>query len=156
MTTGSPDSSPTQTSKWSRESILDDYRICCRARFTDDIEELWKWAGRIKFNILGAGQEIAQACAFRPLRKGDWVRGYYRGLVECLQSETTTVRAMLAQVLGNTETDCDPASGGRMMGRHFGKPLLDNSGEPLDFTEQINRASDVSSTASQMGAALFV
>lgn len=139
---------------WSKDSVLLDYRIALQSRFTDDVEENWKNAGRIKFDILGAGQEIAQICAVRPLVPGDWMRGYYRGFAEALFTETTTVREALAQVLGNTEEGCDPASGGRMMGRHFGSRLLDDDGEPVDFMQQINRGSDVSPTGSQLGPAL--
>ncbi len=139
---------------WSRAELLADYRTGLESRYTDDIEERWKVNGRVKFNILGAGQEVAQVCAARQLRPGDWMRGYYRGMAEALATGTTSVRESLAQVLGNTEEGCDTASGGRMMGRHFGSRLLDAEGEPIDFRAQVNRASDVSSTASQMGAAL--
>ncbi|MCR9245059.1 MAG: thiamine pyrophosphate-dependent enzyme [bacterium] len=144
----------TRSHSWSKDSILHDYRVALESRFTDDIEEIWKNAGRIKFDILGAGQEIAQICAVRSLKPGDWMRGYYRGFAEALHTRTTTVREALAQVLGNTEAGCDPASGGRMMGRHFGSRLLDDDGELVDLLAQINRGSDVSPTGSQLGPAL--
>ncbi|MEM7307847.1 MAG: thiamine pyrophosphate-dependent enzyme [Planctomycetota bacterium] len=145
---------PKLTHGWTREDLLTDYRVAWEARATDEVEERWKSAGRIKFNILGAGQEIAQICAARQLRPGDWMRGYYRGLAEVLRVGGTTVDEILAQVLGNTEEGCDPASRGRMMGRHFGDRLVGADGELVDLRERVNRASDVSSTGSQMGPAL--
>lgn len=139
---------------WTKESILHDYRIALQSRYADDKEGKWQREGRAKFCILGAGQEIAQVCAVGPLQPGDWMRGYYRGLAEALHSKTTTLRETFAQVLGSTEKGDDPASGGRMMGRHFGNRQLDENGDLTDLTARINRGSDVSSLASQMGPAL--
>lgn len=147
-------SSSPDTNAWSADGVLRDYEIALWARFSDDKEEKWKVEGRIKFDILGAGQEIAQVCAVRELRPGDWMRGYYRGMAEALHTGTVSVRESFAQVLGSTEDGADPASGGRMMGRHFGSRLLDDDGEPVDFTAGVNRGSDVSSLASQMGPSL--
>lgn len=137
-----------------REAVLRHLRIAVMARETDEVEKTWQKIGRAKFCILGSGQEVAQIAAARPLRDGDWIRSYYRGITESLLAGTVTVRQALAQVLGDTEPGHDPASGGRMMGRHFGSRIVGDDGELIDLRQQINHASDVSPTASQMGPAL--
>ncbi|MDF1666047.1 MAG: thiamine pyrophosphate-dependent enzyme [Planctomycetota bacterium] len=134
---------------WTKEEVLGDLRIITMSRELDEVEKHWQKAGRAKFCILGAGQELAQLAAAKPLKNGDWLRSYYRGITEAL-----TPREALAQVLGDAEAGHDPASGGRMMGRHFGSRVVGDDGELIDLTKQINHASDISPTASQMGPAL--
>jgi len=137
------------------QTVLHDFRLAMISRQLDEVEKKWQIQGRAKFCILGAGQEIAQVCAARPLQPGDWMRSYYRGLAESLAAGICTPRQVLAQVLGDPHGAYnDPASGGRMMGRHFGSRLLDQEGSLRDLRRGINHASDVSCTGSQMGPAL--
>lgn len=137
-----------------KSEVLGDYRIAMRSRRLDEEEARLQSQGKAMFCILSAGQEIAQLASVKPLLPGDWARGYYRGGTESLASGVTNVREMIAQVLGDTGPNHDPASGGRMMGRHPGSRLLGIDGDLRDLTRQINRASDVSSTGSQMPVAL--
>lgn len=137
-----------------KAEILNDYRVAVRSRRLDEEEARLQAQGKAMFCILSAGQEMAQIASVKPLRPGDWMRGYYRGGTEVLASGVANVREMIAQVLGDTEGNHDPASGGRMMGRHPGSRLLNPEGYLKDLTKQINRASDVSSTGSQMPVAL--
>lgn len=137
-----------------KNRILSDYRVAVRARQADLAEKAFQADGKAKFCILAGGQELAQITAVRELRAGDWVRGYYRSGAEVLALGTLTVRQMIAQVIGDTTGMRDPSSGGRMMGRHPGSRLLDEHGDPVNFMNQVNRASDVSSTSSQMPVAV--
>lgn len=139
--------------KMTRADILRDYRMLCRARYTDDLQTKWKNDKRTHFAILGGGTEGPQMAAAHFQQKGDWVRGYYRNWIEALMNGTSNVRECLAQSLGDLEPGNDPASGGRMMGNHWGSPLLDAQGKRLPTDDRINRPSDVSSTGSQMPVA---
>ncbi len=139
---------------YSRVEVLQDYRIAVRSRYVDEEEARLQAQGKATFCILSAGQEMAQIASVKPLQPGDWFRGYYRAGTEVLASGVASVREMIAQVLGDSELGHDPASGGRMMGRHPGSRLLTPSGLLKDLTAQVNRASDVSSTGSQMPVAL--
>lgn len=136
-----------------RARALDDYRLAVRARRTDDAEKGFQSDKRALFCILAGGQELPQIAAAKELQPGDWARGYYRAGAEALALGTMSVRQMIAQVIGDTIGTREPSSGGRMMGRHFGTRLLDGNGELIDLMQQINRASDVSSTGSQMPVA---
>jgi pyruvate/2-oxoglutarate/acetoin dehydrogenase E1 component/TPP-dependent pyruvate/acetoin dehydrogenase alpha subunit len=139
---------------FTKEEVLEDLRIVLLSRELDEVEKHWQKAGRAKFCILGAGQELAQLAATKPLKNGDWLRSYYRAITEALTTNIVSPQEVLAQVLGDAEGDHDPASGGRMMGRHFGSKVVGDDGELIDLTKQINHASDTSPTASQMGPAL--
>jgi len=134
------------------KEVIDDYRIAVRSRHVDERERAFTKDRKALFCVLSAGQELAQIASVRPLRAGDWERGYYRSGAGALRLGLVRVREMLAQVLGNTEDGKDPSSGGRMMGRHFGSRLL-KDGQPIDFMRQINHASDISSTGTQMPVA---
>lgn len=137
-----------------RVRALDDYRDAVRSRRTDDAEARLQKSGKAMFCILAGGQELAQISAARQLKPGDWARGYYRAGAEVLALGTVSVREMIAQVIGDTVGLRDPSSGGRMMGRHFGTRLLNEQGNPINFMQQVNRASDVSSTGSQLPMAV--
>lgn len=140
-------------SGFSRDDVLRDYRVAVRSREVDDAEKRLVDAKKAKFCILSGGQELAQIASVRPLRPGDWVRGFYRSGTEPLALGVVTARQMFAQVIADTLDGHDPASGGRMMGRHVGSRLLDAQGQPIDYMQQVNRASDISSTGSQMPVA---
>jgi pyruvate/2-oxoglutarate/acetoin dehydrogenase E1 component/TPP-dependent pyruvate/acetoin dehydrogenase alpha subunit len=139
---------------FSKDEILQDLRMLIVSRELDEVEKSWQKAGRAKFCILGAGQELAQIAAAHPLKKGDWLRSYYRSITESLFAKILSPRQVLAQVVGDSSPGHDLASGGRMMGRHFGSRLLNEEGELIDLTRQINHASDISPTASQLGPSL--
>lgn len=135
------------------KAVIDDFRIAIRSRFVDKAEERLVREGKGQFGIWTAGQELAQIASVRPLRPGDWERGYYRSGAGALKLGTVTVRQMFAQLFGTTVEGRDPSSGGRMMSRHFGTRLRDGAGDEIDLMRQINRASDVSATGSQMPVA---
>ena len=130
------------------------------ARALDDIQTDWT-KGRIPFAVWGSGQELVQiAIVAAAGDKLDAMSGYYRDLAAVIASDSLSLQEIMAQLLGDTEPGNEPASGGRMMGHHFGTPLLDEAGNPLDMrnkTKIISRSSCLGSqmpTASGIGAVL--
>ena len=74
-----PEQSEQQTrTQFTRESILEDYRIAFRSRQASLIGRREVLTGKAKFGIFGDGKEVAQLAMARAFRKGDWRSGYYR------------------------------------------------------------------------------
>ena len=69
----------TQTrTQFTRESIIDDYRIAVRSRHASLIGRKEVITGKAKFGIFGDGKELAQLAMARAARAGDIRSGYYR------------------------------------------------------------------------------
>jgi pyruvate/2-oxoglutarate/acetoin dehydrogenase E1 component/TPP-dependent pyruvate/acetoin dehydrogenase alpha subunit len=133
---------------FTRESILDDYRLAFRSRQASLIGRREVLTGKAKFGIFGDGKEVAQVALARAFRKGDWRSGYYRDQTLVFALGMGTLDEFFAQLYA--DTDRDPWSGGRSMNAHFASRLIDDRGGWKAQTEAYNTSADVSPTGSQM------
>ncbi|HYH07432.1 MAG TPA: thiamine pyrophosphate-dependent enzyme [Thermoanaerobaculia bacterium] len=143
--------SETQTrSQFTRESIIDDYRLAVRSRRASEIGRREVLTGKAKFGIFGDGKEIAQLAWARAFRKGDWRSGYYRDQTFMLASGAATLDQFFAQLYAHADAEHDPWSAGRSMNAHFASRYLDANGNWLSQTDAYNVSADMSPTGSQM------
>ncbi len=73
-----PEQQEQARTQFTRETILDDYRIAFRSRQASLIGRKEVLTGKAKFGIFGDGKEVAQLAMARAFRKGHWPPGYYR------------------------------------------------------------------------------
>ena len=114
--------------QFTRESILDDYRVAFRSRQASLIGRKEVLTGKAKFGIFGDGKEVAQLAMARAFRKGDWRSGYYRDQTFIFATGIGTLDEFFAQLYADTDVARDPWSGGRGMNAHFGSRLLEPDG----------------------------
>jgi 2-oxoisovalerate dehydrogenase E1 component len=136
--------------QFTRESIIEDYRIAVRSRKASEIG--WSEAnlGRAKFGIFGDGKEVAQLAWARAFRKGDWRSGYYRDQTFMFALGAATLEEFFAQLYADADVAHDPFSGGRSMNAHFASRFLDAQGNWIEQAGAYNVSGDVSPTGSQM------
>ncbi|HQP94188.1 MAG TPA: thiamine pyrophosphate-dependent enzyme, partial [Thermoanaerobaculia bacterium] len=137
-------------SQFSRESILDDYRLGHLSRQASYLGRREVLTGKAKFGIFGDGKEVAQLAMARAFRPGDWRSGYYRDQTFMLAVGALTLEQYFAQLYADPDPEREPCSAGRQMNAHFATRLLDAGGEWLDLTGLPNSSSDISPTAAQM------
>ena len=135
---------------FTRESIVEDYRVAFRSRQASLIGRKEVLTGKAKFGIFGDGKEVAQLAMARAFRKGDWRSGYYRDQTFMLAAGMGTLDEFFAQLYANPDVTHDPWSGGRSMNAHFASRLLNPDGSWKDQTDSYNTSADVSPTGSQM------
>ena len=140
---------PTRT-QFTRESIIDDYRVAVRSRHASLIGRREVLTGKAKFGIFGDGKEVAQLAWARAFRRGDWRSGYYRDQTFMLALGVATLDEFFAQLYANADVTQDPWSAGRSMNAHFASRLLNPDGTWKNQTEAYNISADVSPTGSQM------
>ena len=140
---------PTRT-QFTRESIIEDYRIAVRSRQASLIGRREVLTGKAKFGIFGDGKEVAQLAWARAFRKGDWRSGYYRDQTLMLALGCATLEELFGQLYADTDIEHDPWSGGRSMNAHFASRLLNPDGTWKKQIEHYNISADVSPTGSQM------
>jgi 2-oxoisovalerate dehydrogenase E1 component len=141
----------TQTrTQFTRESIIDDYRVAVRSRHASILGRKEVLTGKAKFGIFGDGKEVAQLAWARAFRKGDWRSGYYRDQTFMMALGAATLEQFFAQLYAHAEVEHDPWSGGRSMNAHFASRYLDADGNWLPQTEAYNVSADLSPTGSQM------
>ena len=145
-----PEQTDTLRSQFTRESIVEDYRVGFRSRQASLIGRKEVLTGKAKFGIFGDGKEVAQLAMARAFRKGDWRSGYYRDQTFILAAGIGTLDQFFAQLYADPEIERDPWSGGRSMNAHFASRLLNPDGSWRPQTDQGNTAADVSPTGSQM------
>ena len=138
----------TPRTQFTRESILDDYRVAFRSRQASLIGRREVLTGKAKFGIFGDGKEVAQVALARAFRKGDWRSGYYRDQTLVFALGIGTLDEFFGQLYA--DTDRDPWSGGRSMNAHFASRLIDERGRWKSQTDAYNTSADVSPTGSQM------
>lgn len=135
--------------QFTRESIIDDYRVAVRSRHASLIGRKEVLTGKAKFGIFGDGKEIPQLAWARAFRRGDWRSGYYRDQTFML-AVGATLDEFFAQLYAHADAAHDPWSGGRSMNAHFGSPFLDEAGKWKSQVDAYNVSADVSPTGSQM------
>jgi len=140
---------PTRT-QFTRESIIDDYRIAYRSRQASLIGRREVLTGKAKFGIFGDGKEVAQLAWARAFQKGDWRSGYYRDQTFMLALGAATLEEFFGQLYADTDIAHDPFSGGRSMNAHFASRFLDEQGQWRSQVDAYNVSSDLSPTGSQM------
>ncbi len=141
----------TQTrTQFTRESIIDDYRIAVRSRHASIIGRREVLTGKAKFGIFGDGKEVAQLAWARAFRKGDWRSGYYRDQTFMFAAGAATLDEFFGQLYADADVQHDPWSGGRSMNAHFASRFLDAGGSWTNQLDAFNVSADVSPTGSQM------
>ena len=123
-----PEQTETIRTQFTRESILDDYRIAWRSRQASLIGRREVLTGKAKFGIFGDGKEVAQLAMARAFRKGDWRSGYYRDQTFMFAAGIGTLDEFFAQLYADADVEHDPWSAGRSMNAHFATRLLDPDG----------------------------
>jgi pyruvate/2-oxoglutarate/acetoin dehydrogenase E1 component/TPP-dependent pyruvate/acetoin dehydrogenase alpha subunit len=136
--------------QFTRESILEDYRVAYRSRQASLIGRREVLTGKAKFGIFGDGKEVAQLAMARAFRKGDFRSGYYRDQTFMFALGAATLDEFFAQLYAHPDVEADPWSAGRSMNCHFATRSLNADGTWKDLTAMHNTSADVSPTASQM------
>jgi pyruvate/2-oxoglutarate/acetoin dehydrogenase E1 component/TPP-dependent pyruvate/acetoin dehydrogenase alpha subunit len=136
--------------QWTQKELLQDYRLACESREASLLARKEVFMGKAKFGIFGDGKEVAQLAMAKVFRKGDFRSGYYRDQTFMMAIGELTIQQYFAQLYAHTSVQAEPASGGRMMGSHFGTRLLDEDGKWKQLTSINNSIIDLSPTAAQM------
>ena len=143
-----PEQSTENRTQFTRESILEDYRVAYRSRQASLIGRREVLTGKAKFGIFGDGKELSQLAMARAFRRGDFRSGYYRDQTFMFAVGAATLDEFFAQLYA--DVDNDPWSAGRSMNCHFATRSLNPDGSWKNQTELYNTSADVSPTASQM------
>jgi len=143
-----PEQSAENRTQFTRESILEDYRVAYRSRQASLIGRKEVLTGKAKFGIFGDGKEVAQLAMARAFQRGDFRSGYYRDQTFMFAVGAATLDDFFAQLYA--DVDNDPWSAGRSMNCHFATRSLNADGSWKNQTELFNTSADVSPTASQM------
>ncbi len=136
--------------RFSRESILRDYRIAFQSREASLLGRKEVLTGKAKFGIFGDGKEVAQVAMARAFRRGDFRSGYYRDQTLLMALGRLRLDEFFAQLYADPDPVREPSSAGRQMNAHFSTPLLDGEGAWETHTAAFNSSADLSPTASQM------
>ena len=136
--------------QFTRESILEDYRVAYRSRQASLLGRREVLTGKAKFGIFGDGKELPQLAMARVFRPGDFRSGYYRDQTFMLAAGMLTIEEFFAQLYADTDIEHDPNSAGRQMNAHFASRLLDAEGRWRNLAESKNTSADLSPTGSQM------
>lgn len=136
----------------SKDTVLNDFKICCISREASLLARKEVLTGKAKFGIIGDGKELPQVAMAKFFTKGDFRSGYYRDQTFMFALGLSTVREFFAQLYADAEND--PFSGGRQMNNHFATPLMQADGTWTDHKDQLNVSSDISCTGGQMARAL--
>src|SRR5437763_9980494 len=101
---------PGSGSRFTKESILRDYRIACRSRQSSLIGRKEVLTGKAKFGIFGDGKEVAQLALARAFRPGDFRSGYYRDQTIMMALGLLTVEQFFAQLYADPDPTREPHS----------------------------------------------
>lgn len=135
---------------YSREEILQDYRLAYQSRQASLIGRREVLTGKAKFGIFGDGKEVAQLAMARAFRNGDVRSGYYRDQTFMFAAGMSDITKFFAQLYAHTDAENDPSSAGRQMNAHFATRMLDEHGRWKAIAEEKQSSADTSPTASQM------
>lgn len=136
--------------QFTRESILEDYRIAFQSRQASLLGRKEVLTGKAKFGIFGDGKEVPQLAMARAFRRGDFRSGYYRDQTFMFAIKALSIEEFFAQLYASADLELEPASAGRQMNCHFSTRSLDESGEWRPIAEMLNTSSDISPTGGQM------
>src|SRR6185436_6752043 len=89
--------------QFTRENIIDDYRIAVQSRHASLIGRTEALTGKAKFGIFGDGKEVAQLAWARAFRRGDWRSGYYRDQTFMLALGAGTLDEFFAQLYADAD-----------------------------------------------------
>jgi pyruvate/2-oxoglutarate/acetoin dehydrogenase E1 component/TPP-dependent pyruvate/acetoin dehydrogenase alpha subunit len=137
-----------------REIILKDYKLAVESRMVSLLGRKEVLTGKAKFGIFGDGKELAQIALSKVFQKGDWRSGYYRDQTLAFAIGISSVYHFFSQLYANPDLDADVSSAGRQMVSHFSTKLVDDQGNWLNQTQQINSVSDISTTGGQMARSI--
>jgi 2-oxoisovalerate dehydrogenase E1 component len=143
-----PEQTEQTRTQFTRESIIEDYRIAVRSRQASILGRKEVLTGKAKFGIFGDGKEVAQLAWARAFRKGDWRSGYYRDQTFMFALGIASLDDFFGQLYADVEND--PSSGGRSMNAHFASRFLNPDGTWIAQTENYNVSADLSPTGGQM------
>jgi 2-oxoisovalerate dehydrogenase E1 component len=141
---------PNHHSMFSRDIIIQDYRIAYRSRLTSIIARQEVFSGKAKFGIFGDGKEVAQVALAHAFRKGDFRSGYYRDQTLMFALGLLELEQFFAQLYGHADLAAEPSFGGRAMSGHFATRLLNPDGSWKNQLESFNSTADLSPTGGQM------
>src|SRR5690348_616665 len=133
---------------FTRESIVEDYRVAFRSRQASLIGRKEVLTGKAKFGIFGDGKEVAQLAMARAFRPGDWRSGYYRDQTFMLAAGMGTLENFFGQLYADADVEHDPWSAGRSMNGHFSTRFVNPDGSWKNTADAYNSSADVSPTAS--------
>jgi 2-oxoisovalerate dehydrogenase E1 component len=136
--------------QFTRESILEDYRIAFQSRQASLLGRKEVLTGKAKFGIFGDGKEVPQLAMARAFRRGDFRSGYYRDQTFMFAINELTIEQFFAQLYAIADLELEPASAGRQMNCHFSTRSLDENGEWRTISGMHNTSSDISPTGGQM------
>jgi len=145
-----PSNSKMPVFKFSKEEVLNDYRIANESRQVSLIGRREVLTGKAKFGIFGDGKEVPQLAMAKVFRDGDWRSGYYRDQTFMMAAGLLSMEQFFAMLYGDTDTDANPSSSGRLMNNHFSTRFLEDDGSWKVQTKLKNSSADVSPTAGQM------
>ncbi|RDB35849.1 MAG: transketolase [Spirobacillus cienkowskii] len=146
--------SPDGNISFTKQEILDDYRIAIRSRITSQIGRKEVLTGKASFGIFGDGIELAQIAAAKVFKNGDFRTGYYRDQTFEMAIANVNVTQFFSQLYADPNIHNEPHSGGRQMNSHFASRMLDDSGMHTNLLTTKNSVSDISPTAAQMARML--
>jgi pyruvate/2-oxoglutarate/acetoin dehydrogenase E1 component/TPP-dependent pyruvate/acetoin dehydrogenase alpha subunit len=135
---------------FSKDVILNDYRIAHRSRMASIVARQEVFSGKAKYGIFGDGKEVAQVALAHAFRKGDMRSGYYRDQTLMFALGLLSLEAFFAQLYAYADPSAEPSSGGRAMTSHFATRLLHPDGSWKNQLDSCNSSSDLSPTAAQM------
>lgn len=139
-----------KTTQFSKEEVLNDYRIAFESRQASLLGRREVLSGKGKFGIFGDGKELPQLALAKVFKNGDWRSGYYRDQTFMMAAGLMKVEEIFAQIYGDTDEAYNPMNAGRLMNNHFATFTLDEQGEFLKLSERKNSSADISPTAGQM------
>src|SRR5512136_375221 len=131
-------------SVFSKDVILEDYRIAHRSRTTSIIARQEVFSGKAKFGIFGDGKEVAQVALAHAFRQGDFRSGYYRDQTLMFALGLLSLEEFFAQLYGHADPAYEPWFGGRSMTGHFATRLLNSDGSWKNQLDSYNSSADLS------------
>ena len=133
-----------------KKLVLKDYYTIFLSRETSILGRREVLSGKGKFGIFGDGKELPQIAMNHFIENGDFRSGYYRDQTLLMAQGYLTPEDHFAALYAHPDIKHEPMSAGRQMVGHFSNKLIDENGNWLDQTKQINHISDVSSIGAQM------